>query len=240
MIWKRTAFIFLMILMLASCDLLPVGSSAPEEGGQVQPPAETNTETPLPSNTPAPTATIEPTTTETPVPTVTNIPATSESLDELSGGGLEVVPTAEIPVSYPFSVQTGSPIRMVNIHHSDAGCNWFGIAGQIFDLEQLPVPDLVVKAGGFIGGQEIFGLTLSGLAGMYGPGGYEIVLGDQPFDSKDAIWIQLYDMSGTPLSAPAYIDTVADCGENLIILNFSQLAALMNVRFFFPQIFTAH
>ena len=97
--------------------------------------------------------------------------------------------------------------------------------------------DLIIQAGGSVDGQEIFGLAVSGMSEMYGPGGYEMVLGDQPLDSRNSIWVQVYDMHGVALSAPVYIDTAADCGQNLILVNFSQLSALMNIKYFFPEMF---
>ena len=71
---------------------------------------------------------------------------------------------------------------------------------------------------------------------MYGPGGYEIVLADQPIESRDSLWVQLFDLSGNPLSELIYVDTVADCGQNLILLNYSQMAAMLDQKTFLPTI----
>ena len=116
MTWKRIALIFSIFILLTSCDLLPIGSSAPEasapeEDTQSQPMAALPTETALPTDTPSPTATPEPS--NTPVPAATDIPATAVPVDGPGGGDLEEVPVEEVPISYPFAIQVGSPIRIL-------------------------------------------------------------------------------------------------------------------------------
>lgn len=153
--------------------------------------------TSTPTNTPTPTKTLEPTETS--------------------------VPTADIEIGTTFSVQEGSPIYETNTIHPDDGCNWLGVAGQVFDTEGIPVSGILVEAGGIIGEQEITGLVLTGMAPDYGEGGYEIVLLNSPVASEDEIYIQLLDQANLPLTEQIYIQTYETCDSNLIKLNFDQV-----------------
>ncbi len=155
-------------------------------------PTDVPTDTPIPSNTP------EPTLVETPVP------------------------TANLESGTSFSIQEGSPSYTENSFHTDAGCNWFGIAGQVFDSEGTVVSGILVEAGGFLGEIEISGLTLTGMAPDYGEGGYEIYLSDSPISSDGDIWIQLLDQANLPLSEKIYFTTFDSCDSNLVKINFIQ------------------
>ena len=66
-------------------------------------------------------------------------------------------------------------------------------------------------------------LGMVGMVTTYGPGSYEFVLGDQPVDSTQALWVQLFDQAMLPLSDQVYFDTFADCDKNLILINFNQV-----------------
>lgn len=110
---------------------------------------------------------------------------------------------------------------MSNFAHPEEGCGWLGIAGQIFDRKGEVVKDVVVKAGGTLNGEPILNsLSMPGAAKAYGPGGYELVLSDDPLDSEEEVWIQLFDLSSHPLSEKTYLTTYAACDKNLILLNF--------------------
>ena len=157
----------------------------------------TNTPTPTPTNTPIPTNTPEPT--ETPVP------------------------TADLESGTTFSIQEGSPTYESNSFHPEDGCNWLGVAGQVFDSDGAPVSGILVEAGGFIGDDEIDVLTLTGMAPSYGEGGYEIVLRDSPVASEGEIFIQLLDQANLPLTDQIFLETFDDCASNLIKVNFAQV-----------------
>ena len=66
--------------------------------------------------------------------------------------------------SYPFFIQEGSPLAMMSWIY---GCNWMGIAGQVF-YDGLPVEDIIVEIGGSLDGEEVMGLGITGLAADYG------------------------------------------------------------------------
>jgi hypothetical protein len=161
--------------------------------------------TPTFSPTPEPTDT--PTPTDTPLPTATPIP------------------TADLESGTTFDIQQGSPAYEANPYHADAGCNWLGIGGQIFDLDVAPISGILVEVGGTLGDIEITGLTLSGMATDYGDGGYEITLHDAPIASDGEVWIQLLDQANLPLSEQIYFETFDSCDSNLIRINFQQVAS---------------
>ena len=150
--------------------------------------------------------------TDTPIPSNTPEPTQEEAL----------IPTANLESGTSFSIQEGSPSYAENSIHPDAGCNWFGIAGQVFDIEGTVVSGILVETGGFLGDTEISGLTLTGMAPDYGEGGYEIFLGDSPIASDGDIWIQLLDQANLPLSERIYFITFDSCDSNLIKINFKQ------------------
>ena len=74
-------------------------------------------------------------------------------------------------------------------------------------------------------GQEITGITLSGMAPDYGEGGYELTLRDSPAASNGELWIQLLDQANLPLSEKIYFQTFDSCDSNLVMIHFVQVSA---------------
>lgn len=196
----------LLILLLSACSVIPIdlpgaeATSTPVEATPTAepsstplPPTITPTETSLPSLTPTSAST------ETPVPS----PTTSQG-------------------DKPYQVQPSSPVYLQNFTHQTLGCNWLGVAGQVFDASGAPVLNLVVVVEGFLNDQPVEALGLTGLAGSYGPGGYEIQLANSAVASSQSLFITLFDLNGTPLSDPVVFDTVADCNKNVVIINFQR------------------
>lgn len=177
----------------------------------------TNTPTPTPKgvlpSTWTPTVVPTATPTETPTPTETIEPTPEET----------PIPTADLESGTTFSVQEGSPSYETNTLHPDEGCNWLGVAGQVFDTEGNPVSGILVEAGGVLGEVEITGLVLTGMAPDYGEGGYEIVLLNTPVASEEQVYIQLLDQANLPLTDQIFIQTYDTCDSNLVKLNFDQV-----------------
>ena len=119
-----------------------------------------------------------------------------------------------------YSLQSNNPTYTQNFAHQDLGCKWIGVAGQVFDQQQNPVSSVVVQLKGTMNGTPITELGMTGTARIYGPAGYELLLGSQPFNSSGALTIQLLDSQGKPLSAAVPINTYQDCQKNLILVNF--------------------
>jgi hypothetical protein len=172
---------------------------------------EAPTETPRallpPTWTPTPLP--EPTETPTPEPTATDLPPQ---------------PTQAGPVEgMPFIRQDGSPQYIPNIYHPNEECDWMGVAGQVIGLNDAPLREVFVQLGGRLDNENLDMLTMSGIASAYGQAGFEFVLGDTPIASSQAMYLQLLDQAGLPLSDQIYFDTYAECDKNLVIVYFKQV-----------------
>jgi hypothetical protein len=64
---------------------------------------------------------------------------------------------------------------------------------------------------------------MTGLAegDAYGPGGYEIQLSKQPYQTNGSLNIQVFDLNANALTDPLFFNTSADCEKNLVIINFT-------------------
>ncbi len=169
-------------------------------------PRGTATHTLTPSLTPTWRPTNTPTSTPTPTQTPTETPTPGPS------------PTASSTRSaYPFTMDKNSPIFTAN-YANNAGCNWLGVAGQVFDLEGNPVP-----AGAYMIWVTESGInyqTFTGGAPAYGPSGWEVFLNDRPRVATHRV--QLFTPSGTPVSQVIEFSTWASCSQNLVLINFVQ------------------
>jgi hypothetical protein len=192
---------------------------------------------PLPSPVAFPTATVTPRSilpaTWTPVPTLTatltftplptNTPAPTETPFSLNTP--TNTPTVAGVVGMPFEVSPGTPVGMSSVaFKSEEGCDWMGVAGQVFDLSGAPIQGLVVRIGGFLDGKTMDQTTLTGMATAYGTTGfYEFVLGEVPLASNGSLWVQLLDQAGIAMSSKVFFETYDTCDKNLLLINFKQV-----------------
>jgi len=208
-----TVFLTIFINPYTSLNIFPPPTRSP----LLELPTATPTPKELPPSwTPEATGTLPPTDTPGPTstPTVTSTPEATETPDEPT-------PTA---TPLPYALQAGSPTPINStIFHPDLGCNWMGVAGQVFSLNGEPVIGLAVELGGSLTGMDIQLLSLSGAAIQYGPGGYEFTLSDEPIASQDTLYIRLLDQAGLPFSEKVFFSTFDDCEKNLILINFNQI-----------------
>jgi hypothetical protein len=170
-------------------------------------PVPTNTS--MPSSTPTSTATLVPTKTST--PTKTPVPTSTSTQTKTA--------TA---IVMQYEVQSNSPVYMQNFAHPELGCNWLGVAGQVFDKSGVPVENLVIVVEGTLNNQsvELLGLTSGSLSSDYGIAPYEIQIASQVLASEGALTVTVYDLSGNLLSLPVAFNTYSDCTKNLVIVNF--------------------
>ena len=119
-----------------------------------------------PSDTPFATDTPE----STLAPPPTDIPPTTTE-----------TPTID-PSSYSYILQEGTLNYIPNVIHPELGCNWSGVAGQVFDLSGSPVVGITILLGGSLDSQEVDLLSLTGTA-VFMPGGYEFALAEKPIKS---------------------------------------------------------
>jgi hypothetical protein len=236
------AFIF-YLLLLSSCDLLPSESTPAQLEGV---PTTTNiAQAPKESQTQGPTVTVllPDTQTSTSTPQPTNTPTESSTSTPMPPTLTPTItPTKQLfqkPTATPhfLGVQIGSPVGIPNFAHPDLGCQWLGVAGQVFDSDGTPIKDLVVEFGGSLAGQDMTGLAITGSASTYGPGGYEFKLADEPIASSASLWVRVFDLEGSQLSARTNFNTYGTCDKNLILLNFVQSYNLPNSWVYIPVIY---
>ncbi|HEX9029248.1 MAG TPA: hypothetical protein VF823_08740 [Anaerolineales bacterium] len=230
MIWNVLTILVLLSVVCVVGLFLTI-SANPQSAFNPFPPPTVPAAVVLPSPTPTPLGmlpptwtplpTLEPTATFTPRPTGT-LPPTSTSFS-LVTPSVTPKPT-KVPGGMPYVVQKGSPVAIANIYHSDQGCNWAGVAGQVFDLKGAAMRGMQIQLGGSLGGTPIpQGYpTLSGLL-PYAPGYYEFTLATHPIASHATLWVQLVDQAGVPLSEKIFFDTYDDCSKNLILVNIKQI-----------------
>jgi hypothetical protein len=118
---------------------------------------------------------------------------------------------------FEYKKQSMSPAYLPNFAHPESGCNWMGVAGQIFDAEGLPTGGLVIVVEGQINGQFVEALGFTGLAKVYGPEGYEVVLADRA--QPGVFWLQVFDLNSKPLSNIIEFEMTGDCEQNLALIN---------------------
>jgi hypothetical protein len=173
------------------------------------PPTATNTpQIFLPTSwTSTPSVTFTPTETETPTPPATLTP--SATLGTVT------------PAGAAFGLQPGSPVAIPNIANNDQ-CNWMGVGGQVFDLDDSPIPGQPVRIDGTLAGQLVLIDTLTGSAPALGPAGYVFNLSDHPIASQGTLFIQLRDNQGIPLSERIPITTFDTCDKNLVLVNWKR------------------
>ena len=210
----RKSLIWLtLFLFIAGCRLLPTKTITPiplETEDTLNTPGALVTSTIVITQTHTPVFTILPTLTQTPSPTPT---FTASPI---------IISTATL---LPFKLQSASPVYIKNFNYPDKGCNWLGVAGQVFDVDGNPINNLVVVIKGRLGEKAISSAMLTGLkeANSYGPGGYEIFLNDKVIGSTKSLLIYINDLNGNELTPKIEFDTFADCNKNLIIINFQAI-----------------
>jgi len=238
---KTIILLSMMVLLFSSCVTLeenPTGTPTPAQdtatvqiqasntnqptATQTVKPALTQTMTliPLPSKTIIPSATLTATRAFTPTFTPSKIPTSTPTRTPTKTATPTKTPT---PTPYPYILQSGAPVYLANFGYPDAGCNWLGVAGQVFGASDKPLINTVVWVRGTIQNQAIEMVVLTGTSegAKYGPGGYEAVLSGTAVDTSGIFSIQILDLDGNILSDRIYFDTSSACTENLIILNFS-------------------
>ena len=233
----------MMVLLFSSCVTLeenPTGTPTPAQdtatvqiqasntnqptATQTVKPALTQTMTliPSPSKTIVPSATLTATRAFTPTFTPSKTPTLTPTRTPTKTATPTKTPTPT-PTPYPYILQSGAPVYLANFGYPDAGCNWLGVAGQVFGASGKPLINTVVWVRGTIQNQAIEKVVLTGTSegNKYGPGGYEAFLSGTAIDTSGIFSIQILDLDGNILSDRIYFDTSSACTENLIILNFS-------------------
>jgi hypothetical protein len=181
----------------------PTRTGAP--AGPTFPPTWTPTHTATPTNTPIPTdtPTVTPTRTHTPTPTSTPTATRTPRPPATATSTHTPAPTA---TPWPY-VQHGYTSHGPN-DKNDAGCDWLGVGGQVWDAQGIPLPGVEIKvwAGTFEG------RSTSGLHPEYGSGGWEVYLFDRP---RDMTWNCQVVQGGVGVSPVVVFTTTTANGCNL-------------------------
>jgi hypothetical protein len=183
----------------------------------------------------------------TPGPVSTQIPEVTKSLPEEPvevtepppiGESTHIPEILETPYIYTrYLLQPGSPTWVENFIHPEAGCNWMGVGGQVFDLQGNAISNLVVKLTGTFNGETVELIALTGGAVNLGPGGYEFKLSDHPVASAETLWMNVFDKDGNAISDPEAISTYDSCEQNFVIVNFSEAFLIGNgLKTFLPLV----
>jgi len=193
----------------------PSGGARPE----IEVPA-TNTPVPLGSTaTPRPIGTLRPTLTPSVTPTFppatpTRTPTPEPTETPTPGPS----PTATNTRSaFPFTKDLVSPQYLQN-YANNAGCNWLGIAGEVFDINGNPVPKGQYRVHIWDSGVDQRVNVGDSLA--YGPSGFEQFVFNAPRVQDHNI--QLETASGTEISQVYRVQTRASCNQNLLYFVFVQ------------------
>lgn len=206
--------LFCIVFMSLACSQIPDQSPSPTRDYEMSVVA-TLTQRAL-DNIASPTQTDTPD--ETPVQEQTII----EEATQPENNREEIVEQEVAPQIHPYiySLQPGSPVLTANIFHPDLGCEWMGVGGQVLGEGGQPIGMLVIELGGSLNGEQVDGLTLTGSANQWGPGGYEIRISDNPITSTNELWVRVLSIEGEPLSEPVYFNTYTDCEKAAVIINF--------------------
>ena len=129
-------------------------------------------------------------------------------------------PVVGMPPSIPLMPQSGTPVYLPNFVDVEAGCNWIGVAGQVFDIDENPISGLVVEVSGTINDKDVLFIALSDTAQKIGAGGFEIEIDSQPIEGAQNLYIQVMNLDGEKLSRKINFDTRSNCDENLMLINF--------------------
>ena len=119
-----------------------------------------------------------------------------------------------------YVIQEGTPFYLPAFSHPDAGCDWLGVAGQVFMPEGIEAIGLHIN----VGTEPLSDLhslsAVTGEATAYGLGGYEIELSDLVSENNQTFWIQVTNEKGESLSEIFLFNTHEECGKNLVLINF--------------------
>ncbi len=176
------------------------------------------TATYTPTFTPVPSLTLTPSQTYTPSPLPTLAPSLTFTPIFLEGfstpQGTPVPPDEQ--GDFPFTLQHD---RVIYITNPDArgACNWSSIAGSVMNYDGSALNGYGIH----IVGEGVDQTTTTGSAPGFGPGGFEIALGNV---ARDADFVtQLLDPSGNPASPVYTVATHSECNLNIAALRFVEL-----------------
>ncbi|MDZ4767304.1 MAG: hypothetical protein SGI73_22420 [Chloroflexota bacterium] len=179
-------------------------------------PSVTRTPTIAPTLTPSPTITPTEFIAPTDVPPTATIPPTSDIPTLTSTGAPTLASLVTEPTLSPYPFRLRDQVIPTQNFNNTAGCNWQGIGGQVFDINNQPLINIRVHVFG--GGIDLF--AVSGSNTLYGQSGWEIQLGNAV--NTTSYIVELQSAQGTIISPQVSVTFTANCGQNLNLVNFVQ------------------
>lgn len=177
----------------------------------------TSTITPTSTVSPTPTTSATPSSTPTFTPTVTETSTVSPTPSDTPTPTQTLTPTVTSTRSpFDYELQNASVTYTTNFANT-AGCDWAGIAGQVFDI----------RGGARIGlrvhvfGSGIDEYVISGSNTDYGPSGWERMVDTQP--NEGTYYVQLEAADSRLLSEIVTVQMIPTCPKNLALVNFVQI-----------------
>ncbi len=218
----RSRNLITVFFLLASCGVItyfaviwqnPYSALNPLAPPTPLPLVITATFTPTFTLTPSPTLTPTLTDTPTPIPSVT--PTLTFTPIFLAGFSTPIgtPPGTEDLTAYQFTLQHDRVLYLTN-PSARGGCNWSSIAGSVMDYGGAALKGYGVH----VVGEGVDQTQGTGSAPGFGPGGFEVPLGNV---ARDAQYVaQLLDPQGDPVSPVYTVVTKSDCNFNIAALRF--------------------
>ncbi|NSW51222.1 MAG: hypothetical protein HPY85_01810 [Anaerolineae bacterium] len=155
--------------------------------------------------------------TATQTPAIQHTPTSEPTVTLVPTSTLLPSPT---PETFPYILQPGTPSYIPNLHHLEYGSNWLGVGGQVFGPDGIPVEYIVVRVRGSLEGESVDLTSMTGVADYFGPGGYDLKLGDRGIESTDTLTITLFDLAGKQISEEIPFATHQQTDQVQIVINF--------------------
>jgi hypothetical protein len=136
-----------------------------------------------------------------------------------SGGWASPNPAIERITLY--LAQPGTPAAIPNFINPGAGCNWWGVGGQVFNEAGRPEPGLVLRVSGAVDGVAINQTMISGSSLSFGAGGFDLQLANH-LPNTAALNLQVFDTAGRAQSGVIPLAVYRTCSQNLLVVNLRQ------------------
>jgi hypothetical protein len=154
--------------------------------------------------------------------------ATAQAACTSTARALQATPPTRLPTLPPSA--TPSPARtsahsllpfivqddQAAFQAYSGGCDWLGVAGQVFDSEGDPLSGLRVH----VWGEMVNEAVLSGSSPDFGAGGWVVKLAEATRVGRYSV--QLLSSDDSPLSEVLTFETRDSCDANLVVVNFAQ------------------
>lgn len=200
----------------------PTRTNTPTRTPTPLPPTRTPTQTPTITDTPTNTTTPQPpTATETLTQTATNTkpPTNTRTPTRTRVPTRTKVPTVPVTPTQPppFTVLPPSPSLTSNFVNPSAACNFMGIGGQVYGLNNEALTGIQISVTSDTGFNQT---TISGSNTAMGQSGWLVQVDTKV--SPITYTVELKSPQGASLSNKVKVPFPGTCEQNLALINFKQ------------------